>query len=422
MRAFEMTAVVRKIFKIVTSPKAIIVGMIVGIIVGLYVKPLLPILTPIGDGYKSLLVMAIVPIIFTSLIGSLASMLMQEGMERKVIKICIIFLVSMFATAIISMLVMLLSRNMLVIGSNAQSTLAGNTQIAEFYPFIKTVVVQNNKFSYFLAQFLPSNVFMALTEGLTVKVILIGVFIGIALGKTKSSYREYLLSVVNATNEVFNKIFDWILLVAPLGICAIIAENAAKFNLHILNSLVKFVSLENIVGLVLLGIYITIISVKFKCSPWAFCKVLKNPLLLGFVTMSSTVAMPSSIEALSTIHPQKKMPGLVMPLGITLNRQGEVLLFSIVTILSAFFYNVPLSFGDICLIVLISAVFGTVASGGGPIYIAVFITIAKIVGVPELLGTIILAASELFIAWIGTFVNLFSNYAAVALTIEEQKP
>lgn len=450
---------IKKILQPIASPKAILVGISIGVLAGLFAKPLVPYISPFGEMYRSLLMMCILPIIFTSIILGLVRVFRVGGAEKKLGKLALVFFGGSLLVATMSMGTTFALRDVLHLSSHDQNVLAEAHKGAniEDYPAPSAVTaasaseekisvgnreqsqsqnqsqnqsqsqgqdentaekIGDDKVSYLLKQFIPSNIFTAFNEGLSMKIVILALLMGISLGRVKNEYTGYFLDAIDVLHEVFHKIFDWVLLLAPFGLMGIFTEIVSGLDAQMFKALLSLAAIIYLLGSVLLGVHCTIICLRLKVSIFELLQRLKRPLLLGFATLDPVVALPASVDAFATFKMNKKLLELILSLGMTLNRQHNVVLFALVSMFSLMFYGIPLSFEKVFLVLLLSSILGACAYGNPAAYMPMFLVLAKIVGMPAVMGSTILLACELFGEWMEITLILFSNYTAVALVAE----
>ena len=217
----------------------------------------------------------------------------------------------------------------------------------EFYPPMSGEIVKKltviESVMMFFDQVTPKNIIEALSQGLSLQVVVLAILIGIALGVTRTKQTKNMLSLVKAIDEIFKSIFGWLLYVLPFGLCGLFAQIGANFNFMMISTLMRFVILFYIVGIFLLLVYQIIFCVFSKTRFFHSLKVLKRTMILTFLVESSVITLPLTLSALEELKIDKKIAGLIMPLGVVINQHGKVLFFALLTIFICNLYGIHLS-------------------------------------------------------------------------------
>ena len=187
--------------RLLSNPKSSIAGIIAGLIIGIYMKSWVGYLAPFGNSYVGLLALCTFPITAASIILGLASTLKNRATNKKLPYLIVAFLCGMLLTFSVGALSGFIgSKN--IISQQGSRNMASEIVSVETYSKAnirshttqaKTKQTSQSKLAFILKEITPHNIFAALNEGMTLKVILITLLIGIALGKSKSHEAETLL-------------------------------------------------------------------------------------------------------------------------------------------------------------------------------------------------------------------------------------
>lgn len=438
-----------KAVEVFSNHKAILVGILAGVVIGVIAKPLVIYVKPLGVLYSSLLVMCILPLAFTSIITGMAAVLQNANAEKKLIKLGATIIVSALLVAVFSVGMTIAFKAQLQLKTEAQSALviAQRVEIMESYSSPSSSSLspssssssgyqgqrspghqyehkqskQPSKLGIVLQQFIPDNIFTALYGGLSVKVIILALLIGVALGKIRSEYTKHFSDVIVALNALFHKIFDWLMVITPFGLMGVFAEVTSHFSPAMLYATLNITVLIHVISALLLMIYCGILCRKFKVSLWGLLKLFKQPLIIACATRQSLAAVPSSIAALATLPIDDKLMRFIMPFGIVLNRQGHVVLFAVVAMFSLIFFNIAITPEKIVTTIVLSGLLGVCAYGNPLAYIPMFVILTKTIGVPSVMGVAIIMVSHLLVDTIETVLALFTNYAVVAIVAKKEE-
>lgn len=421
---------VKKIFSLTTKPKFVFVGILLGILIGVYFKPIIPFSRPLGDAYRSLLVLCILPIVFVRIVDGLASMLQVENAGKKITKFIVIVVINALLISALTTGSILLAKNKLHVSSSQQNVLATENkelmkreQKTAGQPNLPDAVEKKsdkegeNKFSFLVKQFVPDNIFTAFNEGVSLKAVVLALLIGVALGKVRKDKAVYFFSALKELEGLFNKIFHWVLYFSSLGMMCIFSGVVGDFDYHLFRVTLNLVVLTYVIVAVFMAPYCFVICTKLRVSLFKFIAIFKDTLLLSCATQSVSVAIPFSIDAFSLLGCNKEAAGFVLSLGSRLNRQADIIKFAIALVFSMVFYNVNLSVENILIATILSAFFGSFVDWFA--LPAMLVIAAGIIGMPPTLGIALIMVIDMFLYFTGVAFTLFGNYMAVALVAKE---
>ena len=160
----------------------------------------------------------------------------------------------------------------------------------------------------------------------------------------------------------------WVLLLAPLGIFAIVAGAVAQFGVQLVEIMAVFI-VTVIVGLAVLiaAVYLPVVALVARIDPSTYLRAVRASLVMAFSTTSSLATLPVMLEAAeSDLRISRTVASFVLPLGASIGRTGSALFQAVAVLFMARLYGVPLGLG------------GTVQAG-----VAVFLASLTVASVPS---------------------------------------
>ncbi len=350
----------------------IIVALIVGLVLGLIAKytghteetpnALGTTLATIGSSYVSLLKAAVVPLIFTAVVSSIANLRAVHNAARLAGQTLLWFAI----TALISVVIGIGLGTIFQPGANTNaappSEYTGRT--GDWWAFLTGLIPAN-----FLGLQASSSVddAGAITTGLNfnvLQVLVVAVAIGIAALKVGKPAEPFLALNASAL-AVIQKVLWWIIRIAPIGTVGLIGKAVAVYGWDTIGSLGKF-TLAIYVGLalVLFAVYPVLIrahglSVKqYFSGAWPAIQ-------LAFVSRSSIGTLPLTQRVTErNLGVPRSYASFAVPLGATTKMDGCAAIYpAIAAIFVAQFFGIQLDFGQYVLIALVS-VLGSAATAG----------------------------------------------------------
>lgn len=382
----------------------ILIGMIVGSLAGGIAGEAIDVVQPVGDLFIRLLVLAAIPLVFFNLLAGLTALSDVRTFGRLAGKIMSYFVV----TDLIALALGLGAMAVLRPGSGMQLTEEVDAAVGAVPPVGEV-----------LLGMIPSNVFQAFVEGNVVQIVLVSVLLGITTLALGDPVRTRLVTAYTDLAALFRRLVDLILLIAPVGIAALMAVTVGRYGAALLGPMAKFLlGVYAAQFLVFFG-YMTLLRLFTDRRPFAFLRETGALWATTAATTSSLASLTVSLETAERIKLPRSLYSFTLPLGAQLNKDGTSVMLGAVLLFTAQAAGVEFSASSTISILLIGLLLSE-ASGGIPgggfvialIYVQAFnlpVEIAAIVGgiyrlvdmgnttinvMGDLVGTSLVASSE----------------------------
>jgi proton glutamate symport protein len=218
-----------------------------------------------------------------------------------------------------------------------------------------------------LLSMVPENIFDALTQnGSVLSVIVFAILLGVAvvtLGEQAKGVKSFFAGL----NEAMMRMTSWVMALAPVGVWALMSITFSEVGWDAVQSLGLYmvtvvVGLGLHAGVVLPGAYAWFTG----RSALRFLKAMSPALLTAFSTASSSATLPTTMKCIERragvpLHVSR----FTLPLGATVNMDGTALYESVAAIFIAQAYGVHLGF-DAQLIVFATATLAAIGAAGVP--------------------------------------------------------
>ncbi len=232
----------------------------------------------------------------------------------------------------------------------------------------------------------PSNIFEAASSnGNMLQVIFFVVFFGIGLILISPEQAKPVKDVFDGLNEVVLKLVDLIMLVAPIGVFALLANLIVSAEGADVFVALGMYSLSVVAGLgfMIFVFYPMLVVVFTKRSYTSFFKGIAPAQLLAFSTSSSAATLPVTMERVEEhLGVEKEVASFVLPVGATVNMDGTSLYQAVAAIFIAQIYAIDLSLGNQVTIVVtatLASIGSAAVPGAGMVMLAV---VLQAIGVP----------------------------------------
>ncbi|NDV03917.1 dicarboxylate/amino acid:cation symporter [Rhodococcus sp. IEGM 248] len=391
----------------------IVTGLVVGVILGLVARAmpvaadgnenwLVGTVHTIGSSYVKLLTVAVIPLVFTAIVSSIANLREVANAARLAVQTLLWFAITAFIAVVIGIVIGLVTQP----GSHTTVTGAGKepATTGSWWAFVTGLVPSN---------FLGLNAKTTLTEGAAstslsfnvLQLLVVAAAIGIAALKVGAKAEPFLQ--LNASLlAIVQKVLWWIIRLAPIGTAALIANAVATYGWDAIGSLGWFTAAVYIgLAVVFLVVYPVLIRAH-GLSVRAFYSGVWPATQLGFVSRSSIGTLPLTERVTErNLGVPREYASFAVPLGSTTKMDGCAAIYpAIAAIFVAEFYGVPLSFTDYLLIIVVSVIGSAATAGTTGATVMLTLTLSTL-GLP-LAGVGLLLAVEPIVDMGRTAVNV----------------
>ena len=407
----------------------ILLGLFLGFIFGLFLKQMPSnyikdtvilggVLKVLGNGFTAAIKMMVVPLVFVSLICGTASM----GDVKKLGRIggkTMLFYLSTTAIAIITALFLGIVFKPGV-GLDMSNMMSGEVTIGESKSLVDIIL-----------NIIPTNPIQSLANGEMLQVIFFALLTGVALnivGKKAEpikvifgKYAEPIKFIFESANEVCMKMVNLIMLFAPYGVFALVANTFATVGSEAIIALLKYILI------VLLGmiIHITIVygglfKIFTKLSVKPFLSKFAQVAAVTFSTASSNASVPVSLEIMEELGVGKTTRSFTIPMGATINMDGTAIMQGVAALFIAQIYGIELGVNSMITIVL-TATLASIGTAGVPgVGMIMLSMVLTSVGLP-LEGIGLIMGVERIIDMFRTTVNVMGDNIVTLIIANSEK-
>lgn len=392
----------------------ILIGLAVGVIAGVTVNSALGgdhprvawvidnITQPIGQLFLRLLLMIVVPLVFSSLVVGVAGI----GDIRKLGRVGLKSFGYCLVISAISVVIGLTLANSIRPGKRIDPNTSAALQ--QRYATDATKTVEEAKkastatpkpLMAVVETIVPKNPFFAVAgeNPNMLHLMFFALVIGIAITLIPVRITAPLLRVLEALYEITAKIIEMIMKFAPYAVACLLFNNTARFGLDLLQALGWFV-VTVLLGLSLhmFGVYSLSVYFLSRLSPIDFFRRIKTVILTAFSTSSSNATLPTALRiSEENLGVPQEINSFVLTVGATANQNGTALYEGVTVLFLAQLAGVDLSIGQQLMVVYLAILGGIgtagVPSGSIPFIIGVLVTI----GVNPALIAIILGVDRI---------------------------
>lgn len=309
------------------------------------------VLEVIGSIFIRALKMLVVPLVFVSLVCGAAAMDDIRKLGTVGVKTFFLYL----GTTCLAISIALAAAYIVKPGQGIELSSASDWTPKETVPLVKVIV-----------EIIPSNVIQAFSEARMLQIIVFALLFGIGLVVAGDPGKR-VLALFQDLNEVIMKLVVIVMLIAPVGVFAKMAQLVSKEGFDTIFLLAKYFVLVLVVLLIHgVIVYPVLLKVFSGLNPITFFKKLRNVQLFAFGTASSNATIPVSLRAAEDrLGVDNKIASFTIPLGATINMDGTAIMQGVATLFIAQMVGEPLAFSQL-LVVVATATLASIGTAGVP--------------------------------------------------------
>lgn len=356
---------------------------------------------PIGQLFLRLLLLLVVPLVFSSLTLGVAGL----GDLRRIGRIGIKSLVYTVIVSTISVLIGLVLVNTIRPGKRIDPQVSA--QLAKRYggeaqKRVETATTSQSAETPLMKvvkTIVPTNVFAAVSRETPdmIGLMFFTLFFGICLTLVGEDQVKPLLAAIEGVYEAVNRAIQVVMRLAPYAVFCLLLSITARFGFQLLTSLGWYVGTV-LLGLALhmFGVYSLSVALLSRINPLEFFRRIKTVMITAFSTSSSNATLPTALRVSEeNLGVPRDINSFVLTVGATANQNGTALYEGVTVLFLAQLAGVHLTIAE-QLIVVYLAILGGIGTAGVPAGSIPFVIIVlSTVGVNPSLIAIILGVDRI---------------------------
>ena len=337
---------------------SMILGFLVGIVINLFAAT--PFVKDIlidnifyfgGTGFINLMKMLVVPLIFCSIVVGTASL----SNSRKIGSISIEIILFYIITTLIAVCLAIF------IGSIIQPGNGLNMVGSQFTSNITSNVTLTDN----LLNMIPSNPIGSMANGEIIPTIIFAIIVGLILSMLQDETR-LVKDFFTQANKVMIKMTSLVMNLAPIGVFCLMASTFANLGISGLIPLFKFIiSVILAIFIQMFVIYPLILFIFTRLSPIRFYKKFISVMIFAFSSTSSNATIPLTLEKLSQLGVSEEVSSFSIPLGATINMDGNAIMQGCAIMFATQAYGLDLGLSAL-ITVIFMAVIASISAAGIP--------------------------------------------------------
>jgi Na+/H+-dicarboxylate symporter len=328
----------------------ILIGMVLGTAGGALFGAGAEVVEPLGDLFIRLLLMAAIPLVFFNLLAGLTALTDLRTFGRLSVKIVGYYLVTTASALTLGLMAMHLVKP--GVGMTLTEQVEG--AIGEV-PAVTEILIQ----------LIPTNIFAAFAEGNVAQLVVTAVMLGIATLFLPEEPREILRKGYAALAALFRRLVDGILLVAPVGIGALMAVTVGEYGAQLFGPMARFLMGVWGTQLLMVCVYMGLLTLFTERRPWSFIRSLGPLWATTLATTSSLASLSVALEMAEKIRLPRPVYSFTLPLGAQINKDGTSIMLAAILVFTAQAAGVEFSLPEMLTILLVGLLLSE-GSGGIP--------------------------------------------------------
>ena len=384
----------------------ILIGLVAGAVAGCALNAILGagapelafiadhITNPIGQIFIRLLLLLVIPLVFSSLTLGVAGLGDLRSIGVKSLVYTLVF-------SAISVVIGLTLANTIRPGKRISPEVSARLQAQYGKDATKTIesAVSGAKSTdtpllKVVKTIIPTNIFYAVGQPTPdmLGLMMFALFFGICLTLIGTERAAPLLAVLESIFGATEAGIQIVMRIAPYCVFCLLFTMTAKFGFDLLVSLGWFVGTV-LIGLALhmFGVYSLSVALLSKINPIDFFRRIKTVMITAFSTSSSNATLPTALRVSEeNLGVPREINSFVLTVGATANQNGTALYEGVTVLFLAQLAGIDLSLGT-QLMVVVLAIIGGVGTAGVPSGSIPFIALvlAQIGVNPELIAIIL---------------------------------
>lgn len=377
------------------------------------------VIKPLGDIFIRLLMMIAIPLVFASLLVGVSSLHDVTKMARIGGKTIAYYLL----TTSLAITIGLTFGNVLQPGGR-MDPVAKERLLAAYQEDAAERIEQNISVDFldYIVNLVPKNVAQALAEAEMLQIIFFALLLGITLLFIDREKARHVIGFFDAISDAMIKMVDFVMLIAPYAVFALIAATIAEFGFGILQTLLWYiVAVVGGLAVQTFLIYPLLLKLFARDVPLGqFLRELRPAQLVAFTTSSSAATLPVTMESCENVGAPKSVTSFVLPLGATINMDGTALYQGVAAVFIAQVYGMDLSITQ-QLTVVLTATLASIGTAPVPgVGIIMLIIVLRSVGVPET-GIALILGVDRILDMCRTITNVTSDATATMIISSTEK-
>jgi Na+/H+-dicarboxylate symporter len=197
-----------------------------------------------------------------------------------------------------------------------------------------------------------------------VPLILFTLLLAVAVARTPGSTRATLVGFFQALADAMLTLVRWIVLLAPVGVFALVLPVAARAGTTLAGAIGFYVVAYSLASLFATALLYPVVALIGRIPIRAFTRAVLPAQVIAFSSSSSMATLPTLVEcAEDGLHLPKPITGFVLPLAVSTFKIAGPVSWTVGALFIGWFYGVPLHARELATIAFAAVFLGFAVPG-----------------------------------------------------------
>ena len=374
---------------------------------------------PVGRIFLRLLLMIVIPLVFSTLALAVAGMADLRRLGRVGLK-------TLLYTVIVSGLSVVIGLTLAnTVQPGRRIGVGTRRQLVERYHTAAEQLGQPPRSGSAIENLVPDNPLAAMSRNPPdmLGIMVFSLIFGLGLMLLPQEKASPVTAVLEGVYGAVAKIIDLVMRLAPYGVFALLFTMTARFGFSLLESLLWYVATV-VFGLVFQQFFVYSLILRFlaRTNPFQFFRRIETVMLTAFSTSSSNATLPTALKvAQENLALPPGISNFVMTIGATANQNGTALYEGVTVLFLAQVFGVDLTLGQQALLLALAILSGVGTAGVPSGSIPFVMLILQQVNVP-MEGIAIILGVDRILDMCRTVLNVTGDLVAAAYISHTEQP
>jgi len=276
-------------------------------------------------------------------------------------------------------------------------------------------------FAQRLLALVPDNPIKAAAAGDFLGVMFFSMLFGLGLIRVEAEKARPLLKLLESINEASMAFIHLVMKLAPYGVGALVLNLTARFGLGLLQHLLGYALV--VIGALAFHQFVTyslLVKTLGGLSPRLFFRRISEAMLTAFATSSSSATLPVSMRvAEETLGLPREISRFVLTVGASANQNGTALYEGVTALFLAQCFGIDLTLAQQGTVLLLSILGGVGTAGVPGGSLPMLMAILASVGVPPE-GVLLILGVDRFLDMCRTVLNVTGDLLIAVLVARSE--